>query len=435
MPSYAGQLAPKPRDPDQPFWDPEMQSLPRERLREIQLTRLQTMVDRVLETPVPLFKAKLDEVGLAGSGDLRSIDDINQIPLTVKQELRDSEAAHPPYGDYRFDTSKAVRIGTSTGTTGTPTIALFTHHDIWLEYESAARNWWRSGWRPGMKITHAHPAYLYGGGVMLSGSLEYFGMLNIWVEPPETDEIAEKGIRMWERVRPDVSFVAFSMGRFQEVAAKLGLDLERDVGLPPMQFKGASETALPMMTAGLECYAYSSGPCGVEPGGHLHEDWAVIQAIDPRTGRDVPDGEWGNLVVTTLDRDNGLLRYDLEEAASIVRTPCPCGETTYRGFWGGRFKDFLDCQGKYFQVGDVERALRTVDAITTPSLEYVVVKPTAADAPLVVRVELDAGDADEVGARCRAALKETVGVEATVEVLDRESLERSGYKAVRLVDA
>lgn len=434
-PTYTGQLGPEPRSPDEPFWDREMQTMPREQLRDLQLERLRTLVGRTLDTPVPLFAAKLAEAGITSPDDLTSVDDVNQIPVTVKQELRDSEAEHPPFGDYRFDTSEVVRIGTSTGTTGTPTIALFTRHDIWLEYESAARNWWRSGWRPGQVITHAHPAYLYGGGVMLSGSLEYFGMLNLWVEPPETDEIAEKGLRMWQRVKPDVSFVAFSLGRFQEVAAKLGLDWEDDVGLPAMQFKGASASGLPMMTAGLECYAYAGGPCGVEPGGHLHEDWAIIQAIDPKTGRDVPDGEWGNLVVTTLDRDNGLLRYDLEEALMVVREPCACGETTVRGFWGGRFKDFLDCQGRYFQVGDVERALRTVDEVVRPTLEYVVVKPTEPSEPLSVRVELHDGDAEAVGARCAAAIRAEVGVDARVEVVERESLERSGYKAIRLVDA
>jgi phenylacetate-CoA ligase len=190
-----------------------------------------------------------------------------------------------------------------------------------------------------------------------------------------------------------------------------------------------------MMTAGLECYAYCAGPCGEEPGGHLHEDWAIVQAVDPRTGRDVPDGEWGNLVVTTLDRDNGLLRYDLEEAIAIVRDPCTCGETTIRGFWGGRFKDFLDCQGKYFQIGEVEKALRTVEEVTRPTLEYVVVKPTDADASLKLRVELLDGDTDLARGRCIDAIKQQVGIDADVEIVPRESLARSGYKAVRLADA
>jgi phenylacetate-CoA ligase len=436
MPSYQpGTLGPPPRHPEQQFWDPEVQTMPRERLADLQLSRLQDLIDRVLKTPVPLFERKLRQGGIERAEDIASLDDVNSIPTTVKQELRDSEADAPPFGDYRFtDPRECVRLGTSTGTTGTPTIALFTRKDIWLEYESAARVWWRNGWRPGQVVTHAHPAYLYGGGAMLSGSLEYFGALNMWVAPPDTDELAEQGIRMWQRLPPDVSMVAFNLGRFQEVAAKMGLDLAKDVGLPSFQLKGFSDRGLPMMTAGLECYAYAAGPCGVDPGGHIHEDWAIVQALDPKSGREVPDGQWGNLVVTTLDRDNGLLRYDLEEAITLVREPCGCGETTIRGFWGGRFKDFLDCQGKYFQIGEVEQALRTVEEVTRPTLEYVVVKPRDTDAPLEVRVELLEGDSNLARGRCIDAIKQRVGVDAVVDVLPRESLARSGYKAVRLVD-
>jgi phenylacetate-CoA ligase len=250
------------------------------------------------------------------------------------------------------------------------------------------------------------------------------------VAPPDTDELAEQGLHMWQRVRPDVSMVAFSLGRFHEVAAKLDLE----VALPPFRFGGGGGKGLPLMTAGLECYSYLGGPCGEAPGAHVHEDWAVVQAVDPDTGAEVPDGEWGNLVVTTLDRDNCLLRYDLEEAAMIVRDPCPCGETTIRGFWGGRFKDLLLCQGKRFFVADVENALRTVDAVAKPSLEYQVVKPRGGE-PLRIRVELADGDAEEVAARCAAAVRDEIGLDATVEVVARDTFPRSGYKAVRLVDA
>jgi phenylacetate-CoA ligase len=388
------------------------------------------MVRKVFEVPVPLFRRKLGDAGVSGPDDIKGVDDLSRIPVTYKQDLRDSEAATPPFGDYRFTpASECVRLGQSTGTTGTPTLSLFTRHDIWLEYESAARNWWRNGWRPGQIVTHAHPAYLYGGGVSLSGSLEYFGMLNIWVPPPDTDELAEQGLKMWQRVRPDVSMVAFSLGRFHEVAAKLDME----VALPPFTFAGGGGKGLPLMTAGLECYSYLGGPCGESPGAHVHEDWAVVQAVDPTTGLEVPDGEWGNLVVTTLDRDNGLLRYDLEEAAMLVRDPCPCGETTIRGFWGGRFKDLLLAQGKRFFVADIESALRKVEALTKPSLEYQVVKPTY-DGPLHVRVELADGDASDVAARCAAAIREHVGVDATVDVVPRDTFPRSGYKATRLVD-
>src|SRR5262249_50346942 len=158
-------------------------------------------------------------------------------------------------------------------------------------------------------------------------------------------------------------------------------------------------------------------------------------AVDPATGRDVPDGEWGNLVVTTLDRDNGLLRYDLEEAVCFVSDACPCGETTKRGTWGGRVKDLLSSQGKHFQVVELEGALRTVPGVTDPTLEWQVVKPLDDDAPLRVRVELgmDGGDTGIISCDCAAAIATEVGVKAEVEVVERGSLERRGYKQVRLV--
>jgi phenylacetate-CoA ligase len=423
---------PAPRDPGQAHWDPERQTMSRDALRVLQDARVRALVGKIFDVPVRLFRRKLVEAGIEGPGDVTGLDDLQRIPLTVKQDLRDAEAAHPPFGDYRFTpASQCVRLGQSTGTTGTPTLSLFTRHDIWIEYESAARNWWRNGWRPGQVVTHAHPAYLYGGGVMLSGSLEYFGMLNVWVAPPDTDELAEQGLRMWQRVPPDVSMVAFSLGRFHEVAAALDMD----VALPPFQMGGGGGKGLPLMTAGLECYAYVGGPCAQSAGAHLHEDCAEVQADDPATGRDVPDGAWGDLVVTTLDRDNGLLRYDLEEAAMIVREPCPCGETTIRGFWGGRFKDLLLSQGQRFFVADVEHALRTVDAVAKPSLEYQVIKPEPEGA-LEVRVELgdSAADRVDVAAECAAAIRGALDIDAVVEVIDRGTLPRSGYKATRLVD-
>ena len=426
-------LGAAPRDPEQKFWDPELQTLDRVRRRALQEAALRRLVARVFEAPVPLFRRKLEEAGVASADDVKGVEDLARLPRTVKQELRDSETAHPPWGDYRFtDVRRCVRIGQSTGTTGTPTSMLWTRHDLLVEYESAARNFWRSGWRPGMVATHAHPAYLYGGGAMLSGAYEYFGLVNLWVPPPDTDELAEQAIRTWMRVQPDIPFVGFSLGRFFEVSAKLGLDPLKDVGLEIPKMPGGK--GLPLVTAGLECYAYLGNSCG-EPGAHLNEDRAIVEAVDPETGRPVPDGEWGDLTVTTLDRDNGLLRYALEEACALERAPCSCGETTIRGYWGGRLKDLLLCQGRRFQPAELEAALRSVEAVTRPTLEFVVVRPRDEAQELCVRVELAEGDAAEVGARCRAAIREQLGIDAGVEVLARDTLPRSGYKTQRVVDA
>jgi len=191
------------------------------------------------------------------------------------------------------------------------------------------------------------------------------------------------------------------------------------------------------MTAGAECYAYVGGPCGHSPGAHIHEDWGVVQAVDPATGREVPDGEWGNLTVTTLDRDNGLLRYDLEEACAILREPCECGETSIRGLWGGRFKDLLSCQGTRFQLNELEAVLRGLKVLREPSLEYQVVRPDGGDAALVVRVEVASEDPAVRAAaaeQCAADIAETLGVRAEVEILARDTIPRAGYKATRVID-
>jgi phenylacetate-CoA ligase len=431
-------MGPPAREPDQQHWDPEMQTMDPQRRRELQLERLRVLVQRCLDGPVGLFARKLQEAGITSANDLTSLEDINAIPTTRKQDLRDSEAEFPPLGDYRFTPlSECVRIGQSTGTTGTPTVTLLTRRDLFVEYESAARNWWRNGWRPGQVVTHCHPAYLYGGGLMLSGTLEYFGFLNLWVPPPDTDELAEQAISIWKRIHPDVTMTALSQHRFLEVAAKLGVDLAEDCKFPPFSMGGFGRGLMPLMTAGFECYAYLGGPDSACDGAHLHEDWAIVQAIDPDTGRDVPDGQWGNLVVTTLDRDNGLLRYDLEEAAMLEDSSCPLGETSRIGFWGGRFKDLLSCQGVHFQVSDLERAIaEAAPELTSPTLEFVVVNPQGSPDPLRVRVELGTGGGDraEVETRVRGGIKEALGVEAAVEVLDRETLPRSGYKLKRVVD-
>src|SRR5437588_4721961 len=146
------------------------------------------------------------------------------------------------------------------------------------------------------------------------------------------------------------------------------------------------------------------------PGAHINDDWCVIQAVDPETGREVPDGEWGIPTVTTLGRDNPLIRYDLEGAAALLREECTCGETTIRGLWGGLFKDLLSSQGKRFQVNELEKALRAVPDVAQPTLEYQVVKPRQEDAPLLIRVEsTTAGDTADVARRAAAAINDELG--------------------------
>ncbi|MDX1510584.1 MAG: hypothetical protein R3249_04505 [Nitriliruptorales bacterium] len=424
-------------DHDRAFYDEATQTMSRDELRALQDERVRELTRTALERPIPFFARKLAEAGIEGPDDVKGVDDLNRIPLTVKQELRDSEADHPPVGDYRgTDLRDNIRIGTSTGTTGTPTTILWTRHDLLVDLEAGARMFWRQGIRPGMILTHAHPAYLYAGGIMNTSVYEHMGCLCVWAEPPETDESALKTLEFWQRITPDRPFMGFATGRFIEVANKNDIDLP-SAGLdmsknPPITKDGI----LPLMTAGAEAMAYLGSACGEVNGGHVCEDFAVIQAVDPDTGEEVPDGQWGNFVITTLGKDNFLVRYDLEEAVRIDRSPCPCGETHLRGWWGGRMKDLLRTQGVSIMLQDLERALRRVKTVREPSLEYVVVRPTESTAPLVVRVEAnpDVTDLAAVGAEASSQLSDALGVTVAVEALERDSLPRAGYKATRVVE-
>ncbi|HWB66044.1 MAG TPA: hypothetical protein VG708_04365 [Mycobacteriales bacterium] len=427
---------------DRPFWDVATQTMDRGQLRELQERRLREAIERVFSKPVPFFRRKLEAAGITGPGDVTSLEGLDAVPVTVKQELRESEAEHPPIGDYRAtDLRDNVMVGTSTGTTGTPTVALWTKRDVEVDCEAGARMFWGSGVRPGHIITHAHPAYLYAGGPLQTMAYQHFGVLCLWVPPPDSDETAEQGLRMWQRITPDFPLMGFSTGTFLTHAKRLGIAPE-DVGLDFSKLPNLGSTPggpLGLMTAGAECFPYLGAACANRLGSHLAEDFTHVQALG-EDGKPVPDGEWGRLVVTTFGRDNFLIRYDLEEAAKLDASDCGCGATHKRGWWGGRFKDLLATQGKSLMLNDIDAAIGSVAAVRTGGLQYVIVRPTdtTADEPLRLRVEVGEGyDGDRGAVRTAlvGAFQERLGVKAEPEILDRDTLPRASYKATRIVDA
>jgi phenylacetate-CoA ligase len=432
---------PRPGD-DRQFYDPEAQTMPRDKLHELRTARMRGAISRVFSKPVPFFLNKLKEAGIESPDDVKELSDLDRVPVTIKQELRDSEAAHPPAGDYRAsDIRDNVMIGTSTGTTGTPTIALWTKHDIDVDTDAGCRMFWANGIRPGHIVTHAHPAYLYSGGLMQTLTYQRLGALAVWVPPPDTDELAEQGLRFWQRVTPDWPFMGFATGTFFTHAKHLDIDpLEVGLDFTKMpNMGGGGGGPLGLITAGAECFSYLGAPCDNRLGAHIADDYTYVQALGD-DGLPVADGEWGRLVVTTFGRDNFLIRYDLEEAAKLDTSDCGCGATSTRGWWGGRFKDLIATQGRSFMLGDIERAIGKVGEVRGGGVEYVVVRPaeSAGDEALCIRVEVGDGyDGDKESVRTALvnAFDAELGIAVDPEVLDRETLPRAGYKATRVVDA
>jgi phenylacetate-CoA ligase len=164
-------------------------------------------------------------------------------------------------------------------------------------------------------------------------------------------------------------------------------------------------------------------------GAHICEDYAVVECIDPATGQPQPDQTRGHLVVTTIGRDNVMLRYDLEDIIRLNREPCACGETHMRMLWDGRSKDIVSVRGKEVLPVDVWWVLEDFPELKAPSIEYQLVRRPGADG-IEIRIEGDAA----LGKKIAEAIEHKIEVPARVEMLARFSLPRPEFKPMRVVD-
>ncbi|HEY2100513.1 MAG TPA: hypothetical protein VGH72_28905 [Pseudonocardia sp.] len=400
---------------EQPYWNIEAQTLPPDTLAKLQTERLREAVEQAARAP--FFADRLAAAGVRAD-DIREPADVALLPRFSKADIRESEQRNPPIGDYRpHGLDRAVRIAMSTGTTGRPTAMIWTRRDLGVECELSARNHYRHGIRPGMVVVSAHPGYLNGGQGLQQAAYEHLGCLLVSIGPPDSVDAAERALRSIAELPIDRwQLFPSALLRLREAAARIGFD-----GLPEPEEIGPL-TQYTKISAGMECVAYLGSSCGRSDGSHLAEDYALVEAVDPVTGEPVPDGQRGQLVVTSLGRDNPMLRYDLEDVVRIDAGPCPCGETTRRGFWEGRAKDIVEVAGRQVLPIDVWRHL-------DPAAEYVIIRPERPADRLTVRVE---------GARDTAvedALSEALGVPVDVTWVGTGELPRAAYKAQRVVPA
>lgn len=397
-------------------WNATVQTMPPEDLRALQDERVREAVAQTWDRS-PFFRSRWTAAGV-GADDVKGVADLAALPLFTKQDLRDDEAAHPPVGTYRcVGLDGAVRLATSSGTTGRPTFTLWTARDLEVEYELAARSHWREGIRPGDVVVNAHPGYLNGGQGHAAGAYAHMGVLAICVGPPESDAYADHVVRTLEGLPIDHwRLFPAALARYREAIARTGVRIE----LPPPESAGPAAQHR-KISAGQECVAYLGSACSEDAGAHLAEDLAVVEVLALDRDEPVADGDRGRLVVTSLGRDNPMVRYDLADVVRVDAAPCPCGETSRRARWEGRMQDLVP-------VG--EAAILPVDVWwdLPADAEFVLVRRRGQDS-LEVRVEgVVAADAGE-------RLRDRLGVPVRIEEVPIGSLARSGYKSVRVVDA
>ena len=440
------------------MYNPEIETMPRNKLRKLQEARLKNIVTYVYHR-VPFYRKRLEDAGL-NPEDMR-LEDLPRLPFTKKQDLRD----HYPFGLFAVPREQVVRVHASSGTTGKPTVVGYTRRDIEIFAEVNARSLAAAGARPGMMLHNAYGYGLFTGGLGVHYGGEKLGLTVV----PVSGGMTERQITLITDFRPDVitatpSYLQTLAEAFRgrgaspdEISLKIAIpgaepwteairrDIERGLGVKAMNIYGLSEIIGPGVSQ--ECLE-------AQDGSHIWEDHFLPEVVDPETGEPLPEGKEGVLVFTTLTKEAlPLLRYWTGDITYLVYEPCVCGRTHARmGPIKGRTDDMLIIRGVNVYPTQVEAVLETI-AEVAPHYQLVIQREGTLD-EVTVRVELaepvfrqvtyevlsdEVVEADhllrQIRDKIRQKIKDTIGVNMKVELLAPGEAPRSaGGKLRRVVD-
>jgi phenylacetate-CoA ligase len=431
--------------PDYHVGDPALNSLPRDELLALQDERLRAMVAYVHATS-GFWRRKLDEAGVAPD-DVRGVADLPRLPFTTRAELDAEQAAHPPFGDYTCSPRETWRgIYTTSGTSGRKLKRVVSHRDWELMIGRFRR----------MPPTQPGEIFMLLGPV--DGLLGPSVGVEAWRMRGSIPVLAglwdtRTKVRMIQELRPAVIAGAASyLVHLSEVAAEMGVDLSEG-GLRGVTSFGEPGAAVEATHEALgrrfgveqivDGYGLTEvwplgGSCPLSPTLHVAEDIVAVECVDPDTGEPLPEGETGEIVFTNLIGDTQpLLRYRSRDVGRlIVDTPCECGATVTRiARIEGRADDMIWYRGTNFFPSAVEEIVRRQEGLT-PEYRIVLDEGASGLATVTVQVEAasDAGP-DGLRDRVRAALREGLGIDPEVEVLERGALPREEQaKTKRVLD-
>lgn len=419
----------------------------RERIEQIQLEGIQKTVLDVYEH-IPFYKKSFDEAGF-DPRSVKSLDDVARIPFVQKQDLRDAY----PYGMLAVPLKDVREIHMSSGTTGIATVGAYTEHDlkIWGECFSRAVDFAHGDENDVMQIC-------YGYGLFTGGLGAHYGSISAGCATiPISAGNTERQIRILREMGPTILACTPSYAmHIADTAIEMGLDPARDFslragihGAEPFSdnFRRDLERKLGYRVLDIYGLTETMGPgvaieCWEQQGLHIAEDHFYPEIINPETGEVLPDGEWGELVITTLDREaSPVVRYRTRDITRIIPGECPCGRTHRRiDRIHGRTDDMLIIRGVNVFPSQIEDVMKTFPEMSSwyqievdtdhRSLDIVTLK--AEPNP---NVDLDSiADIDRLQKRISAALKAALSVGVKVKLVEPKSIPRSEGKAKRIFD-
>jgi len=428
------------------YFNEEFETLPRTALEALQLKRLKAVVERVYNN-VPFYRASFDSLRLT-PGSINSLPDLQLLPFTTKQDMRDSY----PYALFATPLDEIVRIHASSGTTGKPTVVGYTRKDIENWADLMARTLVTAGAHKGDIIHNAYGYGLFTGGLGVHNGAERLGASVIPISGGNT---ARQLMIMQDfgstvlTCTPSYSLFMAEEARtegvdFKKLKLRVGIfgaepwseamrtEIEQKLNLTALDIYGLSEIMGPGVAQ--ECF---EGKCGL----HIWEDHFIPEIINPLTGENLPEGEKGELVITTITKEGiPLIRYRTRDITSITYEPCICGRTHARiSRLSGRSDDMLIIRGVNVFPSQIESILVRIEGVE-PHYLLVVDRKDNLDT-LEIQVEVDEHIfSDEVkvlqglSRRIEKEIKDMLGVTSSVKLVEPKTIQRSEGKAKRVID-
>lgn len=419
--------------------------LPPDRLQSLQLERLKHIVQRAYDN-VPLYRSRLDERGLKPAA-IAKLSDIALLPFTVKSDLRDTY----PFGLFASPMKDIVRLHASSGTTGKPIVVAYTKEDLEVWTNVIVRSFAACGLHEGDIIQNAYGYGLFTGGlgahygaealgatvIPISGGntqrqlmvAKDFGVTAICCTPSYflhlIDQAPECGI--------DMKKLALRAGVFgaEPWTESMRRRIEAESGIKAYDIYGLSEIIGPGVAMECQCQA---GP-------HIFEDYFLPEIIDPKTGEPLPDEEEGELVLTTLAKQAmPMIRYRTRDITALTSEKCECGRTMRRiKRISRRSDDMFIIRGVNVFPSQIETALLKVEG-TLPHYQIVLTREKGLD-NIEVQVEVTpevfgdtVGALEQVQAKLGKSIETTIGIRASVRLVQPRTLQRSEGKAKRVID-
>lgn len=429
------------------IWNPEHECMNVDSLRALQFARLKNLVERVYNT-VPFYKEKLDKAGIKPS-DIKCLSDISKLPFTTKTDLRDTY----PYGLLAVPQSEIVEIHMSSGTTGTPVVDAYTAKDLDDWAEGMARTLSGAGATHNDTIQNAYGYGLFTGGMGVHHGSRKLGATVVPISSGNT----QKQLMLMRDFKSNLFTCTPSYAMYMaEQAKEMGVDVKdfslraACLGAEPWSegMRNQIESAWGIKAYDIYGLTEITGPgvafeCEAQYGMHVNEDLWFPEIIDPETEQPVPDGEKGELVITTITKEGTpLIRYRTRDITFIITEPCTCGRTTrkiHRLF--GRTDDMLIIRGVNVFPSQIENALVDIQGVE-PNYLIVVNRNEEThldEAELHVEVSAEQFTDETKGMEAlrntiSSVMKSKLGIMLKVKLVEPKSIERSTGKAKRVID-